>query len=458
MINRLGGDVVRRVLMIAYHFPPVGGPGVQRIAKMAKYLPEHGWQPYVLTKAAEDEVDYPQDLSLREGIHPDAVVTHLHLTPLEKRLFRLGCEAWKQRVGRALMRLSLFSDSHRPLHQSAVKEGQRLIHDHDLEAIISTDPISAHLVGYRLHELTGLPWIMDVRDLWTEAFTYRPASYLHGLFDAAVERRMMHAADAIVCVTDGFQRKLRTKYAGIDPDRFVVIRNGYDEDDFKHRMLDRSDKFTLSYVGSLYDFYVHPRPEGWRRFFEPALKGSGASVCVRSPRPLLEAVQQFLQEHPNVRSRLCIQFIGAASEKDQSIVSDLDLHEVVTWTGYVPHSEAVEKMIHADVLFLMQAGAGSEVVVPGKLYEYLRSGTAILGLLSEGEAPWLIRETNTGVVLNPFDVDGIAAQIQTWYKCWIAGEPLSTPDWDQIKKYRRDRQASELSEIFEEVLKYEKGD
>ena len=40
---------MKRVLVIAYYFPPMGLSGVQRIARFVKYLPETGWAPTVLT-------------------------------------------------------------------------------------------------------------------------------------------------------------------------------------------------------------------------------------------------------------------------------------------------------------------------------------------------------------------------------------------------------------------------
>ena len=40
---------MKKVLMISYYWPPSGGPGVQRILKFCKYLPDFGWEPIVLT-------------------------------------------------------------------------------------------------------------------------------------------------------------------------------------------------------------------------------------------------------------------------------------------------------------------------------------------------------------------------------------------------------------------------
>ena len=39
----------KKVLIIAYYWPPSGGSGVQRWLKFVKYLPQFGWEPYVFT-------------------------------------------------------------------------------------------------------------------------------------------------------------------------------------------------------------------------------------------------------------------------------------------------------------------------------------------------------------------------------------------------------------------------
>ena len=40
---------MKKVLIIAYYWPPAGGAGVQRVLKFAKYLPKFGWEPVILT-------------------------------------------------------------------------------------------------------------------------------------------------------------------------------------------------------------------------------------------------------------------------------------------------------------------------------------------------------------------------------------------------------------------------
>ena len=38
-----------RILIASYHFPPDAAVGALRLAKMARLLPDFGWQPFILT-------------------------------------------------------------------------------------------------------------------------------------------------------------------------------------------------------------------------------------------------------------------------------------------------------------------------------------------------------------------------------------------------------------------------
>src|SRR5690349_24233327 len=60
-----------RVLMIAYHFPPLrGSSGIQRTLRFCQYLPEFGWTPLVLTanERAYESVDQASLREIPEGL------------------------------------------------------------------------------------------------------------------------------------------------------------------------------------------------------------------------------------------------------------------------------------------------------------------------------------------------------------------------------------------------------
>jgi glycosyltransferase involved in cell wall biosynthesis len=452
-------NFMQRVLMVSFHFPPTGGPGVQRITKLVKYLPQHGWNACVLAIDPDHANDYPQDKSLLSEIPTDTIVERMIMKGGAGRLlFDLSIWMKRRRWGRGILRGLLVPDAHALWRQIAVQRGLRMIEDHQIEAIYTTEPISAHWVGYLLQQRTGLPWIMDIRDLWTQSFTYQPISYLHGRFDSWLERRLIRSATAVSCVTKGFKQELSALHSKDDPRKFVVIQNGYDEDDFAHVVpaTGKNQKFTLAYVGSLYDFAVRPRPTGWKRFLEPIIQGDGPAEMMRTPRFLLQAVRELLSERPDLQDRVRIQFVGLIPPASKEIIGELGLDEVVESTGYVPHHNAIETMVNADVLVLMQAGKGSEVVVPGKLYEYLRTGRAILGLFPEGESPEIIRATRSGIVVAPDDITAIRQQIAIWLAMWEQDEPLSQPDWATIRTYSREEKTADFAMLLNRVTNLQK--
>jgi len=63
--------MTNRVLMIAYHFPPLrGSSGIQRTLRFCRYLPEFGWNPVVLTAhpRAYDDVDMASVREIPAGV------------------------------------------------------------------------------------------------------------------------------------------------------------------------------------------------------------------------------------------------------------------------------------------------------------------------------------------------------------------------------------------------------
>lgn len=150
--------MVKRVLMIAYHYPPVrGSSGVQRTLKFSRYLADYGWEPIVLTA-------HPRAYS---GIGND----QLHEVPEHitvKRAFALDTARQLSFRGAYPGFLAL-PDRWVSWWLGAVPAGLNLIRKYKPTVILSTYPIAtAHLIGLTLARLTGLPWIADFRDSMTE--------------------------------------------------------------------------------------------------------------------------------------------------------------------------------------------------------------------------------------------------------------------------------------------------
>ena len=146
---------MKKVLIITYYWPPAGGPGVQRIVKFTKFLPEFGWQPIILT------VKYPtspaRDESLLEHLPHDCIVYktkttepfnfYRKLTGREKNevlakniIAKKSNEKPSEKLAR-IIRANLFiPDARVGWIPSIIKEGMKVIDKENPSLIFSTSP------------------------------------------------------------------------------------------------------------------------------------------------------------------------------------------------------------------------------------------------------------------------------------------------------------------------------
>src|SRR5690606_32258303 len=145
---------MRKVLLIAYHFPPVAGSsGVQRTLRLAQYLPEYGWQPIVLTvqSSAYDRIDAS---SLAE-IPPSCEVVRTPCLDARRHLSLRG----------RYPRFAALPDRWASWRLWGVRQGLRLVRHHAVDALWSTYPIAtAHQIGAAIARRSRKPWIADFRD------------------------------------------------------------------------------------------------------------------------------------------------------------------------------------------------------------------------------------------------------------------------------------------------------
>jgi len=342
----------RRVLMVAYHFPPLqGGSGVLRTLGFARYLPEAGWEPLVLSASARAYAQTGEpgqgeqqlaELTVRRSAALDAA-RHLSL-----RGRYPGCLALPDRWSSWWL--------------SAVPAGLAMIRRYRPDAIWSTYPIAtAHLIGLTLHKLSGLPWIADQRDPMLDdsdpQAPYPPNPRVHRLH-RWIEQRIAAKSAAIVCTTPGALAAHRRRLAQVDAGRFHLIENGYDEAGFEH---------------------ANGAPAGHRGRF--LLLHSGVIYpSERDPQALFEALGRLRRD--GVLAAHNFQLLLRASGHDAWLTTLLvryGITDLVTLAPLQPHREALREMQSADGLLLLQA-ANCNGQIPAKLYEYLRCRRPVLAL------------------------------------------------------------------------------
>lgn len=367
---------VRKILMIAYHFPPMrGSSGIQRTLKFAQYLPALGWQPVVLSAHPRAYPDPGPDQMA--DIAPDLPVHRAFAIDTARHLAVRGRYAgWMALPDRWVSWLV-----------GAVPAGVRLVRRHRPLVLWSTYPIAtAHLIGYVLRRLTGLPWVADMRDPMTDEGY--PQGALVRRACLWIERRTLETCTVAVCTTAGAVATYRRRFPHLPAGRLRLIENGYDEESF--------DQAAGSRPPQPVD------PPGQAGITRPmVLLHSGVIYpSERDPAPLCAALAQLLATGaigPGTL-RVVLRATGHDPLLNQLVASH-GLAGIVELAPPLPYRAALAEMLSADGLLLLQA-ANCNHQVPAKLYEYLRAGRPVLALTDAAG--------DTAATLRAAGVDSIA--------------------------------------------------
>lgn len=411
---------MKKVLWVSYLFPPLFC-GVGRQVKIAKYLPAYGWLPVVLS--VEKSKFHPlYDAMVVKDI-PQNVEVH-RTWSLESRLLMYGLPVLLHINPKWLH----IPDRFVGWFPFAVREGLRIIRSQKVDAIYSTSlPNTCHLAAYVLKRRTGLPWVADFRDLWTQN-TYvsypRPVLGIENKMEAAVVR----CADRITTINEPMRQDIQGKYPDQPAGKFTVIPHGFDPEDFVTSNTDiktSPDKFTICYAGSLYGR--------------------------RKVDTFMYAVKELIDEDSSLNEKLNIRFVGNVSPA-RSLCHQLGLDRVVTFSGMVSHQEAWSYLENSDVLlFPLGTGELDEKASTGKLFEYLAIGKPLLALVPEGVAANIIRQANVGVIMNPEDKEGIKQAVGEMHRKWASGNLQIAPNKEVIEQYDVSKLARRFATIFDEL-------
>lgn len=375
---------MKKVLIITYYWPPSGGAGVQRWLKFAKYLPEFGWQPIILT-VDPSYATYPQrDESLASEIDPGCLIYttksfelyNLYKFLSGKKEVPYGGfanevkEGWLQKVSKFVRGNFLLPDPRRGWNKYAVKKATELIREFNIDTVITTSPPhSTQLIGLKLKQTFNIKWIADLRDPWTDIYYYNHFKHtpLARSIDKRMERMVVENSDLIITVSEDFKRIFVEKSKQDIASKTIVIPNGFDEQDFAVRPVCLETEKVLTYIGTISDAYDVSG-------LITALSGLSAPM----------------------KSRLKIRFVGNVPVSVEQKFTSTGLS--IEFTGYVEHSKSVEYMLLSDMLLLVIPKVKNNGgILPGKVFEYLAAQKPILAVGPiKGDLANIMEETKSG--------------------------------------------------------------
>jgi glycosyltransferase involved in cell wall biosynthesis len=426
---------MRKVLVVAYYFPPMGLSGVQRTLKFVKYLPLYNWEPTVLT--ITPGTYFARDESLLKEIEPLQLrvvrTGSVDLTRFfrkgnspETRVLKMPRE-WVRKGLNVGSQFFFIPDNKIGWKRKACRAASELLQREKFDLIFSTaPPYTDFLIGQYLKKKFRVPLVLDYRDAWIDNPYHFYLTPIHRWLHHSLENRVLRVSDKIITINRRIKELLLKRYQFLQYQDVEIISQGFDPDDFGSggtTPVAHGQKMRLTYSGTFID--------------------------KRTPKYFLRALARIFQEQPGLRNKIEACFVGHFREENLKLVRKLALQDVVRVMGYVDHSECVRTLLASDVLWLIIGkGTGEDMMSTGKLFEYLGARKPILGCVPDGVAKTTIEDSGAGIVVDPYDVEGIAAAIKTLHGKYESGT-LIGPDADYVDKFNRKRLTADLARTFE---------
>lgn len=427
-------DGFRKVLIIAYYFPPMGLSGVQRTVKFAKFLPKYGWKPTVLTVEPTGYYAF-DDTLLKEAEEAGVRIVRTSSYDVNRLLKKKGVIKMPSERMRKVLQffgdLFFIPDTKIGWKSIAVKAASELIEQERFDLLFATAPPQTDfLIGAALKRKFEIPLVVDYRDAWLDyPFKYFP-TVLHRWWHTHLERRVLKAADRVIVTHRRVKESILRRHKTVDYNEVIIISQGFDAEDFPPTNTEKRVKPVKMKIAHAGTFYAE-----------------------RNPVKMLQALANVLQANPKIRGRIELHCIGNTREEDQQLVKKLDLQNAVHFLGYLPHRECIKHLVESDVLWFV---IDNDYQTPGKLYEYFGSRKPLIASVIDGYTKQIIKESGAAICVPLKDVTAHESAILEQFKRFEQ-KKLERVQESFAAKFNRLTLTAELAKQFELLMDYDRA-
>jgi len=426
---------MKKVLFIAYYFPPMGGSGVQRSLKFVKYMQDFGYLPVVVT-VNPLFTRWIKDKSMLPEI-PHNVPIYRTFTLDINWIYKV---LWGLRLNRVVQWIQLnwvLPDSEVTWICFAKKTINKIMKEHIIDlAYITAPPFSAMLLGPYLEKRFNIKYLVDFRDEWSNN-PYRNDSGMGARAKSKelfMEEEVLNNCTGIVYTHPQYMKEnFEGRYPFLKNKKNRTISNGFDESDFAHadsRQKTRNAKLTIVYIGTFYGR--------------------------RQPECLWDAIYNLIECGKIDSDKIEIRIIGRNTKSFVlgQYTNYNEINKIVRVMSNKPYAEALAELMKSDMLMLFIApGDNSRAEIPGKLFEYIRTYKPVFAIVPpDGVAAEILQKSKTGINCDSSNAKDVEKCFLELYQNWLSNNLSVMPDKEYIAGYNRQYLTKELVSLFDEML------
>lgn len=417
---------------------------MQRWLKFVKYMKDFGWNASILT--VRDGTYPAMDTELAAEV-PEGIAVYKTKSRDPFRFYNMLKGKKDRSVSVALInidkkrslidRLAMYirsnffiPDARKGWVPFAYREALKIIEEKQADLLVTTGPPhSTHLAGLRLKENTGIRWLADFRDPWTNVYynDMLPRTARTRRIDRNYENAVLGKADALTVVSPGMKDEFSDRNTNIH-----VVMNGFDLADMDGEVMESRPEsdglFRLTYTGN----------------FKPN----------QHVPALWEGICELLSDDAGFAKDFSLRFVGNVDSSVPEYFASQGISSNLEILDYVPHAEVTRIMSSSSLLFFVIPQArNNELIITGKLFEYLASGRPVIPVGPPGgDAAAILRETSRDEMISYSDKTGFKELLMRYYREWKkSGGELPSLDSSMLGKYTRKSSAEKMAGIMHDL-------
>ena len=437
----------RSVLIVTPFFAPQNHAAVFRAYKLAKYLPQFGWKPIVLT--VDTQYEFNEDPTLLAGLPAEVEIVHArYIEPTlrgvrmalggRSRTFNAAKGTSRNRTSTSPVRKSAVNGAYQYLlnnwlhipdaywtwARTATGAGNKIIRERGISVVYtSCSPYSSLAVGRALQK-PGVQWVADFRD--PLGYSQKLANYAPRVYkrQRSAVRDALSRADAVTVLASSYRSIFRDVFGNEHTDP-IFIPTGIDEGLLKTR--ERQTATRTPYL----IFAGEYLPEYDTSF--------------------LEAFAGALQHEEIAKMSVKLLMVGTLEINRKRLAPFIDkfrLHQQVEFEDQMPQSEVYELLRNACAGLLIPGTRAYWWTSFAKMTDCIGMRKPVVAVVPDpSEARTALTRSRLGIFL-----DGSPGNRVKILTDFLLGKyKLPVPDKDECERYTARHQVQSFVELFESL-------